>query len=173
MEKITRNSLLAVLFFVFLSVSGMAFAAQSFTGELTNADNSFDRNNCNNSGSYRYDEYLIYHSGGLLTIDMERVSMSDPYLLLYTPPFDPSLPCDNQIEGNDDGGVGLNARIVTTQPAGNYVIVATSFSSSDRGTYLLSVNRKDIPTLSEWGMILLGLLMAAVAAGVMRHERRV
>jgi hypothetical protein len=61
----------------------------------------------------------------------------DPYLML----FDPS---GKKVAEDDDGGAGLNARIVhRAEASGYYRIVCTSFEKSGAGPYTLTVREKN------------------------------
>ena len=51
-----------------------------------------------------------------------------------------NTPHGSQVAFNDDGGIGLNARIAQTLSPGNYVIQATSFSANGAGPYSLGVD---------------------------------
>jgi uncharacterized protein YjdB len=58
----------------------------------------------------------------------------DPYLFLA----DPSL---NVIDQDDDGGDGLNARILRTLPAGRWIVVTNTFAAGTFGSYELVVRQ--------------------------------
>lgn len=86
----------------------------------------------------RYDAYAFRASAG------ERVKID-----LESDDFDAFLSVGRIVNGafvqmaeNDDGGDSLNARLVFTAPeAGEYLIRATSFSSSARGGYRLQLEQ--------------------------------
>jgi hypothetical protein len=77
-------------------------------------------------------------AGTTYVIDMVSPNQDalDPYLLLH----DPS---GKKIAEDDDGGDGLNARIVyRAERTGTYRIVCTSFERSGAGPYVLTVREK-------------------------------
>ena len=64
-------------------------------------------------------------------------TLSDPMLFVYGISFDPNAPLTNGIGANDDDGVGLQpllSSVALTQGA-TYIIVATSYISSDTGQF--------------------------------------
>jgi hypothetical protein len=88
-------------------------------------------------GSQVGGEFVDYYSFNLsatqnVTIDMTS-NQVDSYLVLFNRSGD-------VVAFNDDGGTGLNARIVISLPAGNYVIGATTFWDNETGSYTLSSN---------------------------------
>lgn len=162
-----------------LLLFGTAALAATYSGELTAASPTAmtagawsTGDNCQTRGSSTpYATYILNHAGGLFVAEMKGGSsssgtLSDPYLLLYRNAFDPGNPCANYILGDDDGGVGLDAKIETQLPAGRYMLVATSFWVYGFGTYLIEFTDAPptpVPTLNQWGMILLVLLLAGIA----------
>jgi len=56
---------------------------------------------------------------------------------------------DNVELENDDGGDGLNSRLVTRLNPGNYTLRAGSYNGRDSGLYILSVNRFNLPEGQE------------------------
>lgn len=186
-----------------LLASGAATAAPvTVSGELTAGDPTFYRPNasgpCTVSGNLtHYDTYTIVHGGGPLVIDMrgedsDSGTLSDPFLHLYSGSFNPAQPCQNWVAGNDDYAdeESVNSHLSLTLPAGNYVIVATSFAGIEQGegeeggegetedyglgTYQLTYNSvapAAVPTLGEWGLMALTLLLAGGAAGALRRRQ--
>lgn len=83
------------------------------------------------------DEFVKYYAFNLgssrsVTIDMTSNEV-DAFLILFNRAGD-------VVAFDDDGGVGLNARIVTSLSAGNYVIAATTFWDDETGSFTLSSN---------------------------------
>ena len=66
-------------------------------------------------------------------VEIEMTSSAvDPYVFLA----DASL---NVIEEDDDGGIGLNARILRTLDPGRYIVIANTFAANSFGAYQLAV----------------------------------
>ncbi len=90
------------------------------------------------TGTYFYDRHPVSHPGGPWRIQtLPGGTLFDTYLHLYRGSFNPLNPCLNIVGTNDDNGEGLMALIDGTFPAGNYIIVVTSFRMDDTGTYFL------------------------------------
>jgi hypothetical protein len=116
------------------------------SGELTAADPTFNRpsaSGATTSTNVHFEAYSFTIGAATdVQIDMESSAgtLSDAYLHLYAGSFDPANPTVNWVAGNDDGGAGLNARIIQNGlAAGTYIVVATTFASGDVGTYDLSI----------------------------------
>lgn len=60
---------------------------------------------------------------------------ADPYLFLYRDSFNPASPLTNCVASDDDSGVGLLPKMTATVPAGNYILVITSFSNGMSGPF--------------------------------------
>lgn len=164
-----------ILAFIGLALASAPVFAQSvINGSLDMEDPTFNRPRasapCALSGATNvyYDTYPINHAGGTLNISMRGFSsgggtLTDPYLVLYTAPFNPADPCANWIAGNDDSGEGLDALLALSLPAGNYIIVATSYANGLSGSYTLSwISTSGIPTLNLWSIMLLAGLLALI-----------
>ncbi|MBM3768226.1 MAG: hypothetical protein FJW32_22810 [Acidobacteria bacterium] len=64
----------------------------------------------------------------------------DTFLTLYRDPFNAASPTTNDIEADDDGGVGSLSKIVRSLNGGNnYVAVVTSFYNGVTGNYTLQI----------------------------------
>ncbi len=86
--------------------------------------------------NFAYNVKLV--AGKTYVIDMISPNQKalDPYLIL----FDPS---GKKIAEDDDGGDGLNARIIyRAEATGTYRIVCTSFERAGAGPYTFSVREK-------------------------------
>ncbi len=145
--------------------------------ELTAGDPTFNRpygaTPCQPSAvgtDVYYRQYSIRHSGGVFTGRVSGVStgggtLNDPVMALYAATFDPLDPC-GQIVAYSDDIFYSDPEIVADLPAGVYVIVVTTFGNGETGTYTLRHNAYDVntvPTLGEWGLILLAGLLGLVA----------
>ncbi|TVQ21352.1 MAG: hypothetical protein EA383_17280 [Spirochaetaceae bacterium] len=82
---------------------------------------------------YRADEYRVNVSGGR-SYQIDVISSDfDAYVVVFHP--------DGSRYVNDDGGEGLNARLVTTpNTSGIMRVIARSFSRTPSGTYTVLVN---------------------------------
>jgi len=72
--------------------------------------------------------------GGLHTFELTS-GFSDPYLFLYRDSFNPASPLTNCAAADDDSGAGLLPKMTVNVPAGNYVLVVTSFSNGATGAF--------------------------------------
>ena len=174
----------AVLAFGLL-LGAEASAQTTVSGNLAAGDPTWNRSSCAGGAGFYYDLYPIAHGGGPLTVRMNGATsgsgtLGDPYLYLYNAPFDPALPCANRVTQDDDGGGGLNSLITGNYPAGNYVILASSFNLGETGTYQVIYSAvapvpvapaAAVPTLGEWGLVGLALALAGVAGGALRRRR--
>lgn len=81
------------------------------------------------------DEFVDYYAFNLASLRSVTIHMAstqiDSYLILWTR-------AGEVIASDDDGGTGLDARIVISLPAGDYIIGATSFWDNETGNYTLS-----------------------------------
>lgn len=123
----------------------------TFAGELTTSDPTFDRYDdsdfapptaagCALEGdSFYYDTYVVVHPGGPLTIELNTGTLTDTYLNVFSGSFNPGNACQNIVASNDDGGPGLSSLVTGNFPAGTYIVVATSYSDLDVGTYTLII----------------------------------
>jgi len=131
----------------------------TITGALDPADPTFNRPEdtppCTLSGSATavyYEAFTHSHGGGYLMIDMASLgagvgTLDDPFLVLYSGSFDPANPCVNFAASDDDGGVSYDSRIMFGNlPPGQYVIVATSYSNGETGTYQLTITSPSPPS---------------------------
>ena len=123
----------------------------TFSGSLAVTDPQFNRKSanfvppatgpCNSSGNIPnyYDTYQVTHLGGTMRIETLLGTLTDTYLHVYSGSFNPSDGCQNLVAGNDDNGLTFASLIQATFPAGNYVVVVTSFDPLDTGTYTLII----------------------------------
>jgi len=97
---------------------------QTVNGTLSASD-------CRMSVDQSYVDYYSFRlsSATSVQIDLESDSF-DTYLLLLSS-------AGTVLEEDDDGGSGLNSRIVRQLPAGLYVIGANSYSPNTTGAYQL------------------------------------
>jgi len=95
---------------------------------------------------HRTGSYAEYHTFTLtqtteVTIDLN--SSADTYMFLLDD-------TDNIIVQDDDGGAGLNSRIVNTLTPGTYTIEATTFSSATTGAFTLTASKLVNPTKNDF-----------------------
>ncbi len=122
-----------------LAFSEAAYGQPSFGG-------SWIRNGSQVSGSVspgRWCEYRFEGQvGDVVTINMMRGSLSDPYLSLYDPR-------GNQVASDDDSALGNNSRITYTLVLpGTYRIQARSYNRTDSGSFTLSLCGQSLDALS-------------------------
>jgi serine protease Do len=89
-------------------------------------------------GSYAEIWTLTLADTRSIAIDLATGTQFDAYLLLYDA-------AGQLLQRDDDTGEGLDARIVTTLPAGTYRIVVNTYASGDGGSYNLSVTETTDP----------------------------
>ncbi len=106
--------------------------------------------------------------------------ISDSVLSLYCE-FDP-LNADQMLEAyNDDGGIGLASLIAHPLTTGKqYNLVVATYSNGDVGTFNLQIRGPDgaiitespkaIPTMGEWGLIILGISLAIFGIVAIRSK---
>ncbi len=99
---------------------------RTFTGEITDADPTLE----NGAG---YDEHAIELTAGwTITVDLVAAGY-DAYLYLHGEG-------GQLLAENDDGGEGLNSRLVhRVDVPGRYLLRASTYSAGARGTYRLTV----------------------------------
>lgn len=82
--------------------------------------------------------------GQIIQFDLEGVGLNDPYLTLYDSN-------GNFVALNDDGGPGLDSRLIfEVETTGTYYVEARSWANgissyNDTGTYTLSVSETELP----------------------------
>jgi hypothetical protein len=116
---------------------------------------------------------LTAPGGEALEASTTAGTLSDSVMFIYCD-FDPMSPEANLVFWDDDDGAGLMSAISAIDgvvlPAGTYKLVVSGYSSSDLGTYTLDVGgnytiaaagtASSVPTMSEWGMMALAVLLA-------------
>lgn len=182
--------------------AGAAAAQTTINGALTASDPVWDRYaasdttpcawDSDETQRYYYDVYPITHGGGTLTVEMkgedsDSGTLSDPYIYLFSGTFNPAQPCPNLVAEDDDDGDGWDAKIEADLPAGNYVIVATTYDNFQDeddgyglGTYQLIHSARPqqasavtpVPTLGELTLAALSLVLAGGGAVALRRRRR-
>ncbi len=122
-------SLIAVLGFGFLAYPQQASAEVIRSGRLSTSDNF-----CPHRNGCREDTYLVNLVGGQTYVIDLTSSSFDTYLFLETSG-------GTLLRSNDDGGVGLNSRIIfTPSSTGNYRVVVSSFGAGATGSYNMRVS---------------------------------
>ena len=91
----------------------------------------------NSSENTKFDLYKVTLAAPTaLIIEMNKVSgIEDPYLYVYNATTGDSLAANDDIQS----GVIRDSRITITLPAGSYLVRATTWGPSERGTYNLSI----------------------------------
>jgi len=113
--------------------------------------------------------------------DFLAMGPADLTAAVYIGSFDPNNPCTNLVEYNDDGNNAispLDPRLMFTvsMAPGNYILVTSTFFNGETSTYewmfeppaganvladgpvVCPVEEDPIPTMSEWGLMIFGLL---------------
>lgn len=130
----------------------------TFSGTLGSGDPQFDRasasfapptvGSCSISGNVPnyYDTYRIFHTGGPLHIETTSALLAplnddDTYLHVYAgTSFTPGSACQGLVAADDDGGGGTYLSMIDADfPAGDYVVVVTSFDILANGPYTLVI----------------------------------
>ena len=117
----------------------------SVTGALQDGDPFVPSNTCGNI-PYRYDLITITHSGGVMSLAVRGASsgggtLVDPYLKLFPGAgMPPGNPCIDYLVYDDQGGCGNDAYLETTQPAGTYTVMVTSYDALAPGSYTFEQN---------------------------------
>ena len=109
-------------------------------------------NDCNSThrdGSYA--QYYTFTLAGEEAIKIDLTSDIDTYLYLLEDANTSGI----LIESNDDGGDGLNSRIIRTLSSGTYTIEATTFSAGNLGDFNLSLAKSTAVNHSFKGTIAL------------------
>jgi hypothetical protein len=103
----------------------------------TSVEGSLDADDCLRSGGAYQDRFeLVLANDTTVRIDLN--ASFDTYLILKDSVGD-------EIEANDDGGSGFDARIERSLSAGTYEIVASSFAEGATGAYTLTVDAPPAP----------------------------
>ena len=111
-------------------------------------------------------------------------TVTDSVISLYCAPFDPLNADQNLVAYDDDGGSGLLSGFVVGDGAfmtanTTYYLVVSTFSPSNVGGGAFTVDfggdiqvgeAVTIPTMSEWGLILMCTLLAVSAVIFMRKK---
>ncbi len=123
-----------------------AVAVSSFTGSLDASDPTFNRPlsgaPCGLSGVgtnvfYETFTFTVETAG---SYSFAESTPTDGFGALYAGSFDPSNPCANFVNSNDDGNGNLDFLITSTLAPGTYVLVVTTFSNAATGAYTVTVS---------------------------------
>ncbi len=83
------------------------------------------------SGSYTMETLL---NGADATLGTKLTGSNDPYLLVYSAPFDPAQPLVNCLAGDDDSGGTMMSKLKLNLTAGqSYGLVVTTFNAGATG----------------------------------------
>ena len=128
--------------------------ASVVNGVLTTASPSFGRGG--NTGVFYYKAYtFVAPTSGINSFEITAASLSaggtDTYLYLYQTAFNPLSPTTNLIASDDDSGVGAFSLITATLTVGTtYIIVATTYSPNDIGTFRLQSTTPIFSNTVSW-----------------------
>lgn len=86
----------------------------------------------------RYVDYYTFTLSSRTRVQIDLMSRTDTYLYLIN---GASGSGTSYRAKDDDGGTGLNSRIIRTLPAGSYTVAATTYGKNAVGTYTLRINR--------------------------------
>ncbi len=138
---------------------------------------------CSGLGPVSYQVYGPFQVSTTGNYNIESIQTGwDGYLFIYENAFDPTNQSTNYVAGDDDGNGGIGTSNIDAVPltAGtNYYIVTTGFAAGDFGAYTTAITGAGtatcippapIPTMGEWGLILLSLL--TLTLGVVTVMRR-
>lgn len=110
------------------SMSSRSVGPGTYSGNLTGASGEHE--------GYRADEYQVNVSANTQYEIALNSSDFDAYLVVIHP--------DGSSYRNDDGGSGLNSRLVTTpSSSGTMRVIARSFGRTPTGNYTLSINASE------------------------------
>ncbi|MCA9885599.1 MAG: hypothetical protein KC615_12830 [Anaerolineae bacterium] len=138
---------LIVLALLALIVPSVLAGSYTWVDTLDGSDPTYNRTfgDCSllsGTGTNVYYETLNFSvdTTGVYDLHITSFSGSDTTMTLYAGSFSPASATANCVEYDDDGGSGLLSRITRTLDAGvNYVLVASTFSNSDTGTFTLEM----------------------------------
>jgi hypothetical protein len=128
------------------------------------------------SGSYQYREFsLASDSAGSLTVDFDAGTCStNAQASLHRVPFNGSSICTNHVW---DAGVSGNFSATASVPASTPLLLIVSGVSTAPSlvcgpfSFRIDGTAYAVPTMPEWAMILLALLLVAGGVWVMRRRQ--
>jgi len=143
--SIVRVSTAMLFIILLIQVSSVYAGGFRLSGVIDASDPlgsipSFTGSSCSGSITARYD-IQIFHvdTTGTYTLDITLGTLGDSVMMLYSPSFSPSLPSQNCLLVDDDGGSGLASRITTTLTENTtYVVLVRGFSGAT-GSYTLDI----------------------------------
>ncbi len=121
------------------------FGSVTYSGQLDTCDPQFNRPNTSlastSTSQHRYETYTFtVGTTGTYTLEITAAAY-DSFMVLYSPSFNPAAPLTNALEADDDDGAGLLSLIQRTLNAGTtYVLVSTTYTGTDTGTYTININ---------------------------------
>ncbi|CAF4274969.1 unnamed protein product, partial [Adineta steineri] len=126
-----------------------ASTISSYSGYLLSSSQSFARPDYSSAGYYYEAIRVTVHMSGRYSFT--SISSYDTYGYLYNDPFNPSKPSRNLIASNDDGGINHQFRInATLQSGSTYVLVFTTFTTGETGSFSIAVTGPTMATLSSY-----------------------
>ena len=141
------NALYQLLCLICLATTPSAVTS-TYTGVLSSRSSTFVRPG-SNSGDYYYQAFRVTVSVSGPYVFTSSSSI-DTYGCLYNDPFNPYSPSFNLIISDDDGGGNTQFRINTTLQFGRtYILVVTTYRSSDVGSFSISVGGRGSVTLTS------------------------
>ena len=165
-------------------------------GDIDDGDGFFTRADddppCSlSSEDVYYETHTVNHPGGILALDVHADDSSnafqgygtigDPYLTLYSSPFNPASGCTNYINADDDDGIDEDSvMFFTGLPAGTYIAVVSGYDDTEFGSYEFSytsfapptIGSQIVPAMNEWGMIIFMLLAGCISVYYLYARRK-
>lgn len=174
-------SLAALFFFTGLQADTVNFSGNT-TGQPTwnRTINCSTLSGIGSAVAYQTQEFSI-SSNDTCTLTMTGNTLSDPFLHIYSSPFDPTNQTNNCVAYNDDFS-GLDSAITTPLTGGQtYVYVASAFGNGTEGTFDASISCPTatvslgpvpdaIPTLSTWTLLLLILTLGVAGIFIRKSQ---
>jgi hypothetical protein len=140
---------------------------------------------CSSLGPVRYHvQAFSVDTAGAYNLSSVQDGGWDGYLFVYHTNFDPLNQSVNFVAGDDDGNGGIGTSDITgvaLNPGTTYYLVTTAFQLGEEGTFtntlsgpgIITLGNSPIPTLGDWGLISLVVLLGAAAVLALRSGRAV
>ncbi len=136
---------LSLALLAFASLVPAHAAMLTSNGSLSASDPTYNRVNealaHSGIGTNVYYDVFYFHTTGTGSVRMEITTGTfDSFITLYQGSFNAASPTTNDVEADDDDGVGSLSKIIRSLNGGNnYVAIVTSFNNGVTGNYTLQV----------------------------------